>query len=267
MIRILLFLGIFVLSGVQEVVGQDTLKIISYNIFNAQHPEKKGESTLKEITDFISEEAPDFVGLQEVDSATHRLAKLNGGRYFSLPDSLAENTGMHAIFGKSIAFDGGSYGIALLSRQPVDARKVILPNPEDGEPRVLLIAELRTGLRKNMIFAATHLDHQYKENRLQQVNAVNELLLQKQESPVILAGDFNFDPNSEAYQTIQKYWIDTALESDSQPDFTYPTNDPTKRIDYIFVAASQRWEVLSYTTPKLLSSDHLPVVTRLVLHK
>lgn len=265
--RALLCLGIFLLFAFSEVTAQDTLRVVSYNIFNAQHPNKNGESTLKEIADFISEEDPDLVALQEVDSATHRLAKLNGGCYFSLADSLAERTGMHANFGKALNFGGGGYGIALLSRKPMTAGKVALPNPKEGEPRVLLAAYFDTDSGTKLVFAATHFDHQYEENRLQQVETVNEFLLQKYKSPVILAGDFNFEPDSEAYQIMQKYWIDTALEGDGKPSLTYPNNDPSRRIDYVFVSSSQRWEVLSHRTPNLPYSDHLPVVTRLVLHE
>ncbi|WP_176466299.1 endonuclease/exonuclease/phosphatase family protein [Aliifodinibius salipaludis] len=254
------------MSAFSEVIAQDTLKVITYNIFNAQHPDNRGESTLADIADFISDEGPDFVALQEVDSATHRLATLNGGRYFSLADSLAERTGMHANFGKALDFDGGGYGIAILSRKPMSTQKVTLPNPKGGEPRVLLTANFDTDSGKKLILATTHFDHQHKENRQQQVDAVNELLLQKNKPPVILAGDFNFEPDLEAYQIMQKYWVDTAIEGAGAPAFTYPTNDPSRRIDYVFVTPSQRWEILSQEPPKLPYSDHLPVVTRLVLH-
>lgn len=265
--RILLFLGIFLLSAFFEAAAQDTVKVVSYNIFNAQHPDKNGESTLKGISDFILKEDPDFVSLQEVDSATHRLAKLNGGRFFSLADSLAELTDMYSNFGKAISFDGGSYGIAMLSRQPVKARKVVLPNPKEGESRVLLIAEISIDLEKKMIFAATHFDHQHKENRLEQVDAVNEFLFaEKRNMPVIFAGDLNFEPDSEEYQKMQKYWTDTIIQKKDKHSYTYPINNPSKRIDYVFTTPAQKWEVISHRTLKLPYSDHLPVVTRLVLH-
>ncbi|MGM0545850.1 MAG: endonuclease/exonuclease/phosphatase family protein [Bacteroidota bacterium] len=260
------FLGMLLLSAFPEAAAQDTLKVISYNIFNAQHPDNRGESSLSEIADFISDEDPDFVALQEVDSATNRLAKLNGSRYFSLADSLAEKTGMHARFGKALDFDGGGYGIAILSREPMNTQKVELPNPKEGEPRVILASDYSMNSGTKLFFAATHFDHQHQENRLQQVDAVNELFRQKEKVLAILAGDFNFEPDSKEYQTMQKYWTDTALEGDTKPDFTYPTNDPNRRIDYVFVSSSQRWEVLSHETPNLSYSDHLPVVTRLVLH-
>ncbi|MEL7832531.1 endonuclease/exonuclease/phosphatase family protein [Fodinibius sp. Rm-B-1B1-1] len=263
----LLCLGIFLLSAFSEVIAQDTLKVVSYNIFNAQHPDNRGESTLADITDFISEVDPDFVALQEVDSATHRLAKLNGGRYFSLADSLAKRTEMHATFGKALDFDGGGYGIAVLSRKPINTQKVQLPNPKAGEPRVLLTAKFSADSGNSLVFAATHFDHQYQENRLQQVEAIHKLLREKKELPVILAGDFNFEPSSEEYDMMQEYWRDTAIEAVNAPAFTYPANDPARRIDYVFVSPSQRWEVLSHRTPNLPYSDHLPVVTRLVLHK
>jgi endonuclease/exonuclease/phosphatase family metal-dependent hydrolase len=264
--RIFLVLGIFLLSAFSEVAAQDTLRVVSYNIFNAQHPNKNGESTLQQIAKFISDEEPDFVALQEVDSATHRLAKLNGGRYFNLADSLAKLTNMYSNFGKTIAFDGGGYGIAILSRQPMAAQKNALPNPKAGEPRVLLTADFNTDAGKKVTFAVTHLDHQHKENRLQQVAIINKIFSKKKEIPIVLAGDFNFEPGSEEYYIMQEYWIDTVLKNENKPDFTYPSNNPTRRIDYVWVAPLQQWEVISYRTPKLPYSDHLPVVTRLVLH-
>lgn len=262
----LLFLGIFSLSSFSEVTAQDTLKVVSYNIFNAQHPDKNGESTLKEIADFISEEDPDFVALQEVDSATHRLAKLNGGRYFSLADSLAERTGMHASFGKALDFDGGGYGIAMLSRKPINTQKVQLPNPKDGEPRVLLTTKLSTDTGQKLIFAATHLDHQYEENRLRQVDVFNELLLKKNKLPVILAGDFNFEPGDTGYRAMDEKWIDVADQQQENIQPTYPAGNPKKRIDYIWLSKNVDWKLLDYQIYDVDYSDHLPVVAMLVVY-
>ncbi len=112
------------------------------------------------------------------------------------------------------------------------------------------------------------MDHQHKENRLQQVETVNKFLFnEKRNLPVILAGDLNFEPESDEYRKMQKRWTDTAIYGKDKRNYTYPTEDPRKRIDYVFTTPSQKWEVISHRTPKLPYSDHLPVVTQLVLHE
>ena len=267
MSRILLCLGIFLISAFPKVAAQDTLKVISYNIFNAQHPDNRGESTLADIADFILDEDPDLVALQEVDSATHRLAQLNRGRYFSLADSLAHCTGMHVQFGKAIAFDGGAYGLAVLSRKPVNIKKVWLPNPKEGEPRVLLTSAFNTESGRTVTFAATHLDHQYPTNQMAQVKAINNIF-SGQNSAAILAGDLNFEPSSKEYDRLSYQWLDAGLKSSSgqQPADTFPSQNPTKRIDYVWLSNNARWKVLSYKTPDVTFSDHRPVVAKIVLH-
>ncbi len=107
--RVKLICSFVLLWGISFCAGgQDTLTVMSYNIYHAENPETE-ESTLQEIGGFISNIQPDFVALQEVDNRTHRLAKINNKRSFSLTDSLAERTSMSGYFSKAIDFDGGEH--------------------------------------------------------------------------------------------------------------------------------------------------------------
>lgn len=254
-----LFFSIFCLTSVLSCSAQDTLTVISYNIYHAEHPQET-QSTVQKIADFISDIDPDFVSLQEVDSMTARLGELHSSHTFDLADSLAKLSGMSSYYGKALDFDGGGYGMAILSRKSLEPQKIELPNPKEGESRVLLY--LHTTDDSPVIFGATHLDHQYQENRLKQVEAINQQF-ELEEKPIILAGDFNFEPNTKGYKMMQELWIDAA---DDQAVSTYPTENPEKRIDYIWLSENVDWEVLNLQTINIDYSDHLPIMAKVVVY-
>ncbi len=95
-----------------SLFAQDTLTVMSYNIYHGEQAYEEGRGNLKDVAALIYEIDPDFVALQEVDEMTGRLAALNNGKPFSLVDSLAKLTDMHGYFGKAINYDGGGYGAA-----------------------------------------------------------------------------------------------------------------------------------------------------------
>ena len=60
----------------------------------------------------ILRQQPDVVALQELDSMTGR-----SGRCYQLGE-LARRIGYHDVFGAAIDYDGGKYGVGLLTREP-----------------------------------------------------------------------------------------------------------------------------------------------------
>jgi len=244
--------------------AQDTLRVMTYNIYHAEQPYNKGESSLRDIASLINRERPDFVALQEIDEMTDRLAALNDSRPYSLTDSLAGLTGMTGYFGKAIDYGGGGYGGGLLSVHPLEFQKVMLANPEEGEDRVLLFVEAKTASGKPFIFGGTHLDHQSAANKIAQVGDINEYFA-GEESPVLLGGDFNFTPGSEPYLQMQQQWVDAALLFNDEPEPTIPSKNPDRRIDYFFLSKHHEWEVIDFRTIKVDYSDHLPVMATIVI--
>jgi endonuclease/exonuclease/phosphatase family metal-dependent hydrolase len=133
-----------------------------------------------------------------------------------------------------------------------------------------LFQEIATG-RKFWVFN-THFDHVGVVARKNSA----ALILQKIKSmtrpgdPVILMGDFNSDPGSEAYTTITGLLLDSKTADKRMtmgPDGTFNGFDPakpaTERIDFIFTS-KKNIDVLNYNTLResrdgRYASDHYPV--------
>ena len=119
-------------------------RILSYNIRAGRGVDLS--PALERQAAAIRALAPDVAALQEVDRVTERSGRVDQAAV------LADRTGMHAVFARAIGFEGGDYGIAVLSREaPRATRTVPLPSPHD-EDRVLLVADFGA-----FVFAATHL--------------------------------------------------------------------------------------------------------------
>ena len=52
----------------------------------------------------------------------------------------------------------------------------------------------------------------------------------------VLGGDFNAEPHEESIRLLSTHWSDAyAAQYPESDGYTFPTNDPIKRIDYFFV--------------------------------
>lgn len=258
-------LFLLVLAGIPDARAQDTLTVVSYNIYHGEQAYEAGKSNLKDVAELINELRPDFVVLQEVDSLTRRTAEINNGGPMDMVNRLSQLTGMHGYFGKAIDYDGGGYGQGMLTKSPLQLQRVRLPSPEGGEPRIMLYAEAQTASGTRIIMGGTHLCHLHAENRLAQVKAINSSLLESGR-PALIAGDFNFTADSESYKEMSKTWIDAAKVYRGSPQPTLPGRNPTKRIDYLFLSESSQWKVLDVQVPDVEYSDHRPVVATLILN-
>jgi endonuclease/exonuclease/phosphatase family metal-dependent hydrolase len=71
----------------------------------------------------------------------------------------------------------------------------------------------------------------------------------------ILMGDFNMTPDDALLKPIKEKMKDVTDTFDT-PLFSWPSDNPEKKIDYIFV--SRDIEVVSADIPKVIASDHRP---------
>ena len=109
------------------------LRFASYNILHGKCADKDMSGIAKNIT----ENEIDIVGIQEIDRGTLR----SEGR--DVLKALSEATGYkHYIFFKTISFDGGDYGIGVLSRYPIIADAELILDSEGGESRALGYAQI-----------------------------------------------------------------------------------------------------------------------------
>ncbi len=238
-----------------ESASKADLKILCYNIHHANPPSKPGVIDMAAIAGVINREKPDVVALQEVDVHTGR-----SGVQLHQAEDLASRTGMKAYFGKAIDYDGGEYGVAILSKLSMDEGKTFpLPNT-GGEARVLATVRVKTAAGKYIRLACTHLDAQKEENsRMLQINKILELT--KDETlPVVIAGDFNAVPSSAVIQALDSRFKRTCV---TNCGFTIPVINPTSTIDYI-AFTPEKFEVLRHKViNEQYASDHLPVYAEL----
>ena len=189
---------------------------------------------------------PDVVALQELDSMTGR-----SGHQYQLGE-LARLTSYHPVFGSAIDYDGGKYGVGILTRElPLSSKRIHLPG---DEPRMLLVLEL-----KDYVLACTHLDLEEAE-RLASVPLIVEEA-QRWQKPFLLAGDWNDFPDSALLQELTKHFI-----VHSGDEATYPADEPQECIDYVASFKDRPAEVLeSKVIDEPEASDHRPLVVRLRL--
>lgn len=253
--RLLLILSLFVsLSSFASEKG-DTLKLMTYNL-------RFGElASMKAIGEYISSEALDIVAIQECDWATSRTRAphQNGVRFVN---ELAYYTGMFGIYGKSINYAGGYYGIGLLSKYPIlRYERVLLPNDGKTEQRSMLIADIELPGGKVVTFVNTHLEVKTAQMRIEQVKFIEEYL-KDCPNQLFLAGDMNAIPSSQEMGMLRESWQDLTNEV-----FTYHTSHPEIKIDYIYTKPSENVQLISTGVQEDVKlSDHFPVISTIVLH-
>jgi endonuclease/exonuclease/phosphatase family metal-dependent hydrolase len=209
------------------------------------------------IADVIGNDHPDLVGLQEVDRAVKRT---------ELRDEileLAKLTGMDYAFAHNLDFQGGQYGVAILSRFPIqkiDHRKY--ENLREAERRGMIRVEVKVG---NTIvnFVTTHLDYQYEDGRVFETEQLLKFL-QRVRGPLIVVGDFNDEPSGSAYKLMLRRFQDAwTIGKAKEAGLSYPADKPAKRIDYIFTRQADHIRTKQAWIVNTLASDHLPVVADL----
>ncbi len=237
--------------------SKKTLRVMTYNIHVGVGMDKKLD--LQRIADVINEQRPDLIGLQEVDRGVKRT---EGKDEIA---ELAKLTSMNYAFAHNLDYQGGQYGVAILSRFPIgaiDHRKY--ENKREAERRGMIRVEVDVGGRM-IDFVTTHLDYQFEDGRVFEAQQLLEVL-SAQKSPLIVVGDFNDEPTGAAYKLMLASFQDAWVRSRaSGAGLSYPADKPAKRIDYIFTRVSDRIRVKKAWTVNTLASDHLPVVADLEL--
>ena len=243
-------IALFVLNAYAYTQDTLRLKVMTYNLRFGQL------ATVDQLAEQIKTLNPDFVAFQEVDVNTGRaLAPHQNGK--NIISRLAGETDMFGLYGKTIDFNKGYYGIGILSRTPyLRVNKLVLPNPEGAEPRVLLEGLFETGKADTVVFAATHLDVTDEKTRELQAEYITDYF-RDSSYPVIIGGDFNATPDSRVMEDVMnRNWFDATDSS-----LTFPAGEPRIKIDYIFARPKDGWKVLRTQTVPSVLSDHLPVIT------
>ncbi len=239
--------------------GSVQIKVMSYNIHIGIPPTKPGVTDLDAIVRTIKAQNADVIALQEVDVNTNRTGKVNEAAL------IAEKLKMNFFFAKAIDHDGGDYGVAILSKFPLSETRVHRLTTIDGtkgEPRVMATAKVTLKNGRTIRFASTHLDSQgpstNRDKQISEIKAISD----SESLPLIIAGDFNAEPQSSAIKQFDEMFIRTCQVCAP----TFPVVNPRITIDFIAFKKSSSFRTISHTVvQEHYASDHLPVVALLQL--
>ena len=253
----LIVLSLFALTGCKPPkVSPIIFRVMTYNIHHGEGLD--GKVDLDRIAKVITNANADAVALQEVDQNTKR----TGG--IDMAAELAKRTNMHVAFGANLDFQGGKYGTAILSKHPIETyENHVLKQARNGEPRGVLLALLDVG-QGRLLFAGTHLDHTRDQGeRLFSQTQFDELFAKYEDLPIIFCGDFNDTPGSELHKRMSENWFDSWELVGQGPGLTMTSDNPTRRIDYVWVSDKKNFKLRWTDVPKTDASDHLPVVAEM----
>ncbi len=232
--------------------------MLVYNIHAGK--DAAGVDNLSRVADLVREVGADVVLLQEVDRGTRR----SGG--IDQPAVLSRSTGLSVAFGKTLDYDGGEYGIAILSRWPIGSQDLTRLPVEPPQQRAGGSYEPR-GAQRVVVRAPggdvglvnTHLDasreEHYRRQEARTVLSIARHLGQR----ALVGGDFNSTPDSDVQAAVRAGGLrDAWLECGRGDGFTYPADTPTKRIDYLYLTDAARCSSAVVLTTT--ASDHRPLL-------
>lgn len=262
-------------GGVENIVYNGNgprLRIATYNI--GKNEASDNVSDFSQLNTAIKMIDADVIVIPEVDNKTKRS---NG---IDQMETIAKANHMYSAFGKAMEFDGGEYGVGILSKYKINKSQVVNLNSGNAEKRIALISEINIPKFKSpVIIIGTHLDWQTDPSvRIQQARSIMDVSVgnvasnfENMPSAIkILAGDFNATDNDQSINELNKYF--TLVENKNSDYRTWPAVNPAIDIDHILTYKGQKWEVIksyvptdSYKFKWSSVSDHLPNIAEIKL--
>ncbi len=242
--------GCALLNSLGSMADPPVLRVATYNIRHGRGMDDR--VALERTATAIRMLDADIVALQEVDRRVNR----SGG--VDQADMLAGLLGTDHEFGAFFDYDGGQYGMAILSRHRiVGVQRVRLPAGE--EPRIALSVSVELPGNDTVTVVNVHFDWigndaaRYQQAR--EVAAHVDTLTY----PWLLVGDFNDQPGSRTLRLFDNRAVRAAPPVDSAA--TFPSRNPDREIDHVYASSRAAWEIRGVeVVVDSVTSDHRPVV-------
>jgi endonuclease/exonuclease/phosphatase family metal-dependent hydrolase len=256
------------------VCGSANAELVNIMSYNTHHSEQHdGTISVASIADKIIREKADIVLLQEVDNKTKRtgmvdqtaeIARLAGLKYHK--------------FGSFFDYDGGQYGMAIISRYPITASHNI-PLAPGPEPRTSLNVTVDIN-GKTLELAGIHFYRDLPERTAQAQGVIDYFKDNKHAQ--FIAGDFNttfinskptkvekstIDHSNDAVlmKTLTERWTHLAKRGDKT---SFPSGvmwdddgEGNVEIDHVFVNNIEPAQVKDHYLVEGIVSDHKPLMT------
>jgi len=268
------------------------------NNLAVKRPKELFTNNLLQTTKYLKSTKPDFVCFQEIDFESARSFDVN-----QLNEIAVSNEYNYASMGvnwdkKYVPFPYGWFdihfghiysGLAILSNYKITTNELIVLRKPENETfyynafyldRVVQIDEVDVNGKK-LIIMNIHLEAFDISTREKQAKTVLSIYRKySAKYPVLLVGDFNSTPPNavnpyEIEETMNTFLSEPNLQasisdsiyySNESSYFTYSSDNPQIRIDYILYN-SDKIEIVESRIAKEVGevSDHLPVYARFVL--
>jgi len=220
------------------------LKILTFNIQHCKNYISK-EIDVNSVVSLIKETNADIIGLNEVYGAyDNKIAQY---------EEIANKLNYYYYFGKAIDYKNIPYGNALISRFALkNPTTIMIPDPEirDNswyETRCIIKSSF-SDFTLNVL--VTHFGL-FPSEQLSAFSTTLQVLNDLNFKNIVFMGDLNLEPKDKIIQDLEKYLINTLGPN----NYTYPSINPMKKIDYIFVSKE-----IKFTNSKIINkvvSDHL----------
>ncbi len=235
------------------------LTVATYNVHHCQGTD--GVLDIDRVARNIAASHADIVGVEELDN--HYSARSN---FADEPARIAADLGYHYVFAANLDTPSSTpgqpnsqYGTAIFSRYPiVETTHVLLPKSPDQEQRGLVGAEIDVNGRQ-IWFYNTHLAASSQVDRQAQADTLKQLI-DPTVAPTFLTGDLNAYEDDPEINTIDSFLSDLWPIAGHGTGYTFDSDDPKGRIDYIYAspgAVTPRLVRVSPIVPE--ASDHLLV--------
>jgi len=240
--------GLLVLATPAAANAQTTLRIAAYNVKHGLGMDSVID--LERIAGVLRPLNADVITFQEIDNAVERTDGVDQAA------RLGELLGMSAHFGDFMPYQGGEYGMAVLTRLPV----LSVTNhrlPDGDEPRTGLEVQVAAGPDGVPVSIVGIHFYRTPEERLAQADALSSFL-DDREHPVVLIGDFNSQRGDIVLRSLRENdWFVVDKDGSS---LTFPSDVPEREIDFAMLRPASAFEIVEHRVlEESVASDHRPL--------
>ena len=230
--------------------GGNAMLVMTYNIQSGRDIARRLDLSGSE--NVIRSLKPDVCVLNEVRMRTRDTGFQEQARL------LGENLGMDWRFFKAMDYDGGDYGVGFLSRPAIGETKYwVVPQTDTlfSENRIIFRCPVVLDGRPVAVYG-THFG--LSDTDLDNATDLAERILSEETGPALFMGDLNMRPDDKRIARLCAHIANTAP---GEPFFSFPSDVPDRKIDYIF--ASRHFRLVRTFTHPTQASDHLPLLAEL----
>lgn len=234
--------------------NEKDVRIMQYNIRYGVGMD--GVFDIDRLVNVLKEANADIIILNEVDK--NYSSRSNN---MFMAEYIGQKLGMNFVFEPSIIIKNPpnpnrEVGNAILTKQDIKHIQTLFFSEGDQWPRVVTKCRINFEDGRKLYVAVSHFGLT-ESGRIKQAQETLDFLSDINNEPVIFSGDLNAYPDSEPISIISSQYHDAF--SKRNDFYTFPANNPDRRIDYIF----GNNKITFRNNARVIltqASDHLPIM-------